>query len=136
MLQALPSLLQNYGESLTGPLLVTSFQVCFLLHSSKTGVVSNTAAATLQQLVNATFDKLNDPNGELIYKPPRGADALLFVGPHLDGSTEVEVPTGDGLIRIGGITLDSYRVCGPFIGATPETGRLMIDLRFLMTFAS
>lgn len=58
VLQALPSLLQNYLVSLEGRLLVSTFEVCFLLYGSKTAVVSNTAAATLQQLVALTFDKV------------------------------------------------------------------------------
>ena len=90
VLQALPSLLQNYASSLTGELLVNAFQVCFLLYSSKTAVVSNTAAAALQQLVNSTFEKaaLKD-----------------------DGTTdepELEVPIGDGTIWIHGAELDAY----------------------------
>lgn len=58
VLQALPSLLQNYVARLKGRLLVSTFEVCFLLYGSKTAVVSNTAAATLQQLVASTFDKV------------------------------------------------------------------------------
>ena len=58
VLQALPSLLQNYVVSLKGRLLVSTFEVCFLLYGSKTAVVSNTAAATLQQLVASTFDQV------------------------------------------------------------------------------
>ena len=92
VLQALPSLLQNYAASLTGELLVNAFQVCFLLYSSKTAVVSNTAAAALQQLVNSTFEKaaLKD-----------------------DGTTdepELEVPIGDGTIWIHGAELDAYNL--------------------------
>lgn len=92
VLQALPSLLQNYASSLTGELLVNAFQVCFLLYSSKTAVVSNTAAAALQQLVNSTLEKaaLKD-----------------------DGTTdepELEVPIGDGTIWIHGAALDAYHL--------------------------
>ena len=58
ILQALPSLLQNYAGSLTGELLGATLQVCCLLHGSKTAVVSNTAAATLQQLVVAVLDNV------------------------------------------------------------------------------
>ncbi|KAL8870403.1 MAG: hypothetical protein Q9174_003549 [Haloplaca sp. 1 TL-2023] len=57
VLQAIPSLLQNYGGDLKGKFLVSAFQVCFLLHGSKTTVASNTAAATLQQLLSFTFEK-------------------------------------------------------------------------------
>ncbi|KAI4239845.1 MAG: hypothetical protein LQ352_007769, partial [Teloschistes flavicans] len=58
VLQAIPSLLQNYGDNLSGKLLASTFQVCFLLHGSKTAVVSNTAAASLQQLLSSTFEKV------------------------------------------------------------------------------
>lgn len=60
ILQALPSLLQNYAESLTGELLGATLHVCCLLHGSKTAVVSNTAAATLQQLVVSVLDKVTE----------------------------------------------------------------------------
>lgn len=64
VLQALPSLLQNYASSLRGQLLVAAFQVCFLLYSSKTAVVSNTAAAAIQQLVSSTLEKGAIENGK------------------------------------------------------------------------
>ena len=71
---------------------MNAFQVCFLLYSSKTAVVSNTAAAALQQLVNSTLEKaaLKD-----------------------DGTTdepELEVPIGDGTISIHGAALDAYHL--------------------------
>ena len=93
VLQALPSLLQNYAGSLTGKLLLTAFQVCFLLYNSKTAVVSNTAAASLQQLVNSTFEKTSE-KGE---------------SQHRDDSS-VEVPIGDGTSTIYGAALDAYRL--------------------------
>lgn len=58
ILQALPSLLQNYAPDLNGDLLVTALNVCFILQSSKNAIVTNTAAATLQQLVVSVFDKV------------------------------------------------------------------------------
>ncbi|KAL8748606.1 MAG: hypothetical protein Q9184_007191, partial [Pyrenodesmia sp. 2 TL-2023] len=58
VLQALPLLLQNYATELRGPLLISAFQVCFLLQGSKTAVVSRTAAASLQQFLAFTFDKV------------------------------------------------------------------------------
>lgn len=65
VLQALPSLLQNYGAALSGQLLAAAFEVCFLLYNSKTAVVSNTAAAVLQQLVTATFEKASSEDGTI-----------------------------------------------------------------------
>lgn len=93
VLQALPSLLQNYAKSLTGRLLVAAFEVCFLLYNNKTAVVSNTAAASLQQLVNTTFDKAADDDNE----PSRDEPS-------------VEVSIGDGDVSVYGTVLDAYQI--------------------------
>lgn len=58
ILQALPSLLQNYSSQVQGDLLVTALNICFILQSSKNAIVNNTSAATLQQLVVSVFDKV------------------------------------------------------------------------------
>ena len=93
VLQALPSLLQNYAQTLTGRLLAAAFEVCFLLYSSKIAVVSNTAAAVLQQLVSSTIDKAVSYDGEALRDDP-----------------DVEVSIGDGAVFIHGAALDAYRV--------------------------
>ncbi len=64
ILQVLPSLLQNYATYLTGDLLVTALHICFLLLGSKTGVISNTASATLQQLVVYVLEKVAKEDGQ------------------------------------------------------------------------
>ncbi|KAF6236861.1 hypothetical protein HO173_005152 [Letharia columbiana] len=93
VLQALPSLLQNYASSLSGQLLVAAFQVCFLLYSSRTAVVSNTAAAAIQQLVSSTLEKAAIENdGQFEHEP------------------SVEVAIGDGTTSIYGTSLDAYRL--------------------------
>ena len=91
VLQALPSLLQNYTNALTGDLLLSAYQVCFQLYSSRTAVVSNTAAAALQQLVNLTFEK-----------------AALKENSTPFDEASVEVPIGDGTVSISGTSLDAY----------------------------
>lgn len=58
ILQALPSLLQNYSGDIKADLLVTALNICFTLQSSKNAIVNNTSAATLQQLVVSVFDKV------------------------------------------------------------------------------
>jgi hypothetical protein len=58
ILQALPSLLQNYSSEIRADLLVTALNICFTLQSSKNAIVNNTSAATLQQLVISVFDKV------------------------------------------------------------------------------
>lgn len=109
MLQALPSLLQNYASNLKGQLLVAAFQVCFLLYSSRIAVVSNTAAAAIQQLVSSTLEKAAVENSM------SSSDTLccrrsLNADGHSEHEPSVEVPIGDGAVSIYGATLDTYRV--------------------------
>ncbi|KAE8375125.1 hypothetical protein BDV26DRAFT_295316 [Aspergillus bertholletiae] len=58
ILQSLPSLLQHYSNDLGGELLVTTLEICATLQASKTLAVSSTAAATLQQLIVSTFERV------------------------------------------------------------------------------
>ncbi|KAJ5899141.1 hypothetical protein N7495_003885 [Penicillium taxi] len=60
ILQSLPSLLQYYSNELTGELLANTLELCATLQASKTIAVSSTAAATLQQLVVSTFERVFD----------------------------------------------------------------------------
>ncbi|KAE8396519.1 hypothetical protein BDV23DRAFT_878 [Aspergillus alliaceus] len=59
ILQSLPSLLQHYSNDLGGELLVTTLEICATLQASKTLALSSTAAATLQQLVVSTFERVS-----------------------------------------------------------------------------
>jgi hypothetical protein len=63
ILQALPSLLQHYPSEIRGELLSTVLQICSGLQNTKNPAVSNTAAATLQQLVIAIFDRVTAEDG-------------------------------------------------------------------------
>jgi hypothetical protein len=63
ILQALPSLLQNYPAEIRGELLSTILQICSSLQNAKNFAVSNTAAATLQQLVIVVFDRVASEDG-------------------------------------------------------------------------
>ncbi|KAE8358051.1 hypothetical protein BDV27DRAFT_74990 [Aspergillus caelatus] len=58
ILQSLPSLLQHYSKDLGGELLVTTLEICATLQASKTLALSSTAAATLQQLIVSTFERV------------------------------------------------------------------------------
>ncbi|GFP53695.1 protein MON2 homolog [Trichoderma asperellum] len=93
ILQALPSLLQNYSSDLNGDLLVTALNICFILQSSKNAIVNNTSAATLQQLVVSVFDKV-------VAEDKSGNDAP-FAG---------EAPSGDGKVELRAAALDAYRI--------------------------
>ena len=59
ILQALTALLANYADEIGGRLLMAALDVCFVLQACRNGIVNNTAAATLQQLVVAVFDKVD-----------------------------------------------------------------------------
>jgi hypothetical protein len=63
ILQALPSLLQNYAAEIRGESLSAVLQVCSGLQNAKNFAVSNTAVATLQQLVIAVFDRVTSEDG-------------------------------------------------------------------------
>ncbi|PON25607.1 hypothetical protein TGAM01_v205492 [Trichoderma gamsii] len=93
ILQALPSLLQNYSSDLNGDLLVTALNICFILQSSKNAIVNNTSAATLQQLVVSVFDKVvgEDKNNN-------------------DAPIAGEAPSGDGKVELRAAALDAYRI--------------------------
>ena len=55
----MPSLLQFYSNDLSGELLANTLEICATLQASKTIAVSSTAAATLQQLVVSTFERVS-----------------------------------------------------------------------------
>ncbi|KAJ4355070.1 Endocytosis and vacuole integrity protein [Ascochyta clinopodiicola] len=93
ILQALPSLLQNYPSEIRGELLSTVLQICSGLHNAKNPAVSNTAAATLQQLVIAIFDRVTAEDGRALEIP-----------------TVTEVKGDDGLIPVRPAANDAYKV--------------------------
>jgi hypothetical protein len=65
ILQTLPALLHNYSDDLSGELLAHVLEVCATLQASKVAAVSNTAVATLQQLVSSAFEKVLVEDGKL-----------------------------------------------------------------------
>ncbi|TIC92461.1 MON2-like protein [Colletotrichum higginsianum] len=93
ILQALPSLLQNYATDLKGDLLITALNICFILQSSKNAIVNNTSAATLQQLVVSVFDKVVTEDKTAPSGPPAG-----------------EAPAGDGTVELRAAALDAHRI--------------------------
>ncbi|KAK7747500.1 Endocytosis and vacuole integrity protein [Cytospora paraplurivora] len=92
ILQALPSLLQNYSIDIRDDLLVTALNICFILQSSKNAIVNNTSAATLQQLIVSVFEKVVAED-KLPDEP--------FVG---------EAPAHDGNVQLKPAALDAYRI--------------------------
>ncbi|TVY12839.1 Protein MON2-like, partial [Lachnellula arida] len=93
ILQALPSLLQNYADDLKGDLLAAALNICTILQASKNGIVNNTAAATLQQLVVSVFDKVVTEDKIALEVPTIG-----------------EAPVEDGTVQLRAAALDAYRV--------------------------
>ncbi|KAI2629945.1 hypothetical protein GGR54DRAFT_587034 [Hypoxylon sp. NC1633] len=93
ILQALPTLLQNYSKDIQGDLLVTALNICFILQTTKNGIVNNTSAATLQQLVMTVFEKVV------------AEDKIVP-----DGNFVGEAPTGDGDTQLRPAAMDAYRI--------------------------
>ncbi|KFZ09242.1 hypothetical protein V502_08860 [Pseudogymnoascus sp. VKM F-4520 (FW-2644)] len=93
LLQALPSLLQNYGKDIQGELLASVLNICTILQASKNGIVNNTAAATLQQLVVTVFDKVVTEDSVLLEIP-----------------TIAEAPVEKGTVQVRASAFDAYRV--------------------------
>lgn len=50
--------MQHYSEEVSGELLSSTLELCATLQASKNAAVSSTAAATLQQIVVTTFEKV------------------------------------------------------------------------------
>ncbi|OHW90404.1 endosomal peripheral membrane protein [Colletotrichum incanum] len=93
ILQALPSLLQNYAADLKGDLLITALNICFILQTSKNAIVNNTSAATLQQLVVSVFDKVVTEDKTAPSGSPAG-----------------EASIGDDTVELRAAALDAHRI--------------------------
>ncbi|KAI1757962.1 hypothetical protein F4782DRAFT_524660 [Xylaria castorea] len=94
ILQALPTLLQNYAKDIKGDLLVTALNICFILQTSKNGVVGNTSAATLQQLIMTVFEKVTAED--------KSTSDTELVG---------EAPIDDGkTVQLRAAAMDAHRV--------------------------
>ncbi|KAK8251011.1 hypothetical protein HDK77DRAFT_507486 [Phyllosticta capitalensis] len=93
ILQALPSLLQNYSDDIRGELLSSVLQVCSSLQTAKNPAIGGTAAATLQQLVISTFEKVVTEDERQLEIP-----------------TVAEVPGESGPIVVRPAAHDAYKV--------------------------
>ncbi|KAK3076024.1 Endocytosis and vacuole integrity protein, partial [Teratosphaeriaceae sp. CCFEE 6253] len=114
VLQALPSLLQNYSDDLKDGLLAGALQLCALLQSAKAQTVSGVAAATLQQLVSAVFEKVVDEDRE---------------GTKLAATNEVP---GDGKpVLLRPAAFDAYRMFRDLVLAAEERPTKFVRLTSL-----
>lgn len=89
ILQTLPSLLQFYGLYLHDSLIVDFLQICSILQAgNKNSIVVNTAAATLQQLLIAIFDRVVTEDANVknldedeLFTVPIDGEGTVKVGP-------------------------------------------------------
>lgn len=89
ILQTLPSLLQFYGSYLHDSSIVDFLQICSILQAgNKNSIVVNTAAATLQQLLIAIFDRVVTEDSTMknldedeLFTVPIDGDGTVKVGP-------------------------------------------------------
>lgn len=90
-------------------MLVNAFQLCFLLHNSKTAVISHTAAAALQQLVASTFEKVVAEDGKISEHQLNIPDNSSS-GVPLGDSSSTQVLADHGAISVRESALDAYQV--------------------------
>lgn len=110
-MQALPALLQHYPSEVRGELLSTVLQICSGLQNAKNPAVSNTAAATLQQLVIAIFDRVAAEDGRWLY--PQSRTVLIPLEDRaLEIPTVTEVKGDDGQVPVRPAANDAYKVGG------------------------
>lgn len=119
VLQALPSLVQNYSDDLKGDLLSGTLQVCSSLQAAKVQTVSGVAAATLQQLVTTVFERVT-------------AEDLRSQ----EISPIAEIPGPDGPIPIRPAAYDAYRIFRDLVLAVEERKAKFVDLTSLSREAS
>lgn len=110
ILQALPSLLHNYPIDLRGELLSTVLQICSSLQSIKSPAVSNTAAATLQQLVTAIFDRVSVEDGRSLLMLGIRKTLTLSEERALEIPIATEVKGDDGPVPVRPAANDAYKV--------------------------
>lgn len=119
ILQALPSLLQNYATELVGDLLGGALQVCASLQAAKTATVSGVAAATLQSLVTTVFEKVSTEDNQ-------GNDDVATT----------DVPGDDGPLQLKPAAFDAYRVLRDLALAADERNTNFISFSALPPQAS
>jgi hypothetical protein len=119
VLQALPSLVQNYSDDLKGDLLSGALQVCSSLQAAKVQTVSGVAAATLQQLVTTVFERV----------------AAEDLSAHKI-SPVAEIPGEEGPIPIRPAAYDAYRIFRDLVLAVEDRKAKFVDLTSLSKQAS
>lgn len=117
ILQTLPSLLQHYANELSGDLLVSTLEVCVMLQASKTIAVSSTAAATLQQLVVSTFERVSIDDSQLLREISYFVSFSANLSPENSDSSKptVNVTVEDNTVAISHFAHDALRVRWPLI---------------------
>lgn len=93
VLQALPPMLQNYTDYLGGEAIGKMLLIASELQASRSGVVHGTAAAALQQLVVAMYEKITAED-----------DASS------DGFVEEKIQTPSGEVQVRSAALDVYKI--------------------------
>lgn len=119
VLQALPSLVQNYSDDLKGDLLSGALQVCSSLQAAKVQTVSGVAAATLQQLVTTVFERVATED-------LRAQDIQPVA----------EIPGQEGPIPIRPAAYDAYRIFRDLVLAVENRKAKFVDLTSLSREAS
>ncbi|KAA8910841.1 hypothetical protein TRICI_004029 [Trichomonascus ciferrii] len=95
ILQSLPSIIQNYGPYMFDGLISDLLHICSILQgSNKVGVVMNTAAASMQQLILAVFEKVGNEDDV-------GDEGLKTFDASIENNQKVQIrPAAHDALRI------------------------------------
>jgi Dimerisation and cyclophilin-binding domain of Mon2/Guanine nucleotide exchange factor in Golgi transport N-terminal/C-terminal region of Mon2 protein len=78
ILQTLPAVLQLYASEVRGQLLARTLEICANLEGSKTSLVSSSAGATFEQLVEAVFQRArNEVEGHKLHGRKANTEPLV-----------------------------------------------------------
>lgn len=111
ILQTLPALLHNYSDELSGELLARTLEVCAILQASKIAAVSNTAAATLQQLVSSAFEKVSVEDGKRSKEIHWNEESRAHCSTgNIESAVTVQTQVGGSSVDIGVAAHDALQV--------------------------
>ncbi|KAJ1675734.1 Endocytosis and vacuole integrity protein, partial [Spiromyces aspiralis] len=99
ILQILLPIVRNY-ESIRGGVLAEAFLLCFKLLAVDNSVISNTAKATLRQLIDVVFERAATANPNRDREPENGA------APALDDGCDIKSDGKESTTKLGSTPLD------------------------------
>lgn len=110
ILQSLPLLLQRHGDDLEGSSQAAIVQICLVLQQLKAPIISNTASATLSQVISLLFEKLEREDGKRNVKRDKSCGSKIVIGNASSIPVVAQVKVDSTKISVRPAAHDAYRV--------------------------